>query len=342
MSSDPLDKNISVGAEITPTGLNFNAKSRFLTAVDRLSGNAVDLLSVKMERGLTKDRAEIEGQKQLIEAMTKAAIDRMEKDPEFAERAIRNHLGISLERQENKDAVVRHAIEDLTRNPKAEDASPDLDPAFINKFERHAEDAATEQLREKWGRVLGAEIRKPGTVTTRVMRIVDEIDSETARIFEDLCRSRLSNVVPVCLAGELEFRSHSKLVGSGLVIDPGVTGHIRQFAKLSDDLGKELWFSDLGRRGIAIPRTAVINVDASRSNPLQMQREVPVIPVYIVTDEGRALAGILDDLEQQAFDALLDKIRSLLPSLPITVFERFDGSKWRPLFDLPLASDNSP
>src|SRR5205085_1955328 len=153
----------------------------------------------------------------LIDAMTKAAVDRMAKDPEFAERAIRNHLNISLDRQENKDGVVRHAIEDLSRNSASLDGSPRLDPGFLNKFERHAEDAATEELRERWGRVLGAEVRKPGTVTPRVMRIVDEIDGETAQLFEELCKFRLGDAVPVCLLGTLKFRSSAKLVGAGLI-----------------------------------------------------------------------------------------------------------------------------
>jgi hypothetical protein len=341
MSEDHLDRDVSVGAELTPSGLNVKARSRFIAAVDRLCGNAVEYLNVPMERRHTVERAKIEGEKQLIEAMTKAAVDRMGKDPDFAERAIRNQLGLSIERQENKDGVVRHAIEDLNRNPTAEDASEALDKSFLNKFQRHAEDAATEELREKWGRVLGAEIRAPGTVTSRVMRIVDEIDPETARLFENLCRSRLANVAPTCLAGDLDLRTISKLAGSGLIIDPGITGHIRQFAKMTDDQGKDLWFSDLGRRGLGFPRTAVINLAPGKETPLQMAEEFPAISAYVITDEGLALSSILDDHEQSALDRFLASVRSKLPTLPMTVYEK-RGTQWAPLIEVPLASDNSP
>jgi hypothetical protein len=340
MTDDPLDKTVSIGAEITPSGLNLNAKSRFVAAFDRLWGNAVDMVNVPMERRLTKDRTEIEGQKQLIEAITKAAVDRIGKDPEFAERAIRNHLGISVQRQENKDAVLQHAIEDLSRNPNAADAGPELDAGFINKFERQAEDAGTEELRHKWGRVLGAEIRKPGTVTPRVMRIVDEIDPETARMFEDFCRWRLGDAVPTCLSGELnDFRTRTKLVGSGLVVDPGFTGHVRQFSKGADNSGRELWFSGLGPRGLGFLTSANLGAanPGETTSPVRMHGEKPVIPVTVITEEGRALASILEDVQQQAFDAYVAKVREALPELDLIVYRRVSssGDDWFPLYDLP-------
>src|SRR6516164_5847355 len=109
-----------------------------------------------MERWLTRERAKIEGERQLIQSMAKAAVNRMEADPQYAEQVIRNHLGTVFARQENKESVMRRALEDLRREPAADEAGPELDPGFMNKFERHAEDAATEELREKWGRVLAA------------------------------------------------------------------------------------------------------------------------------------------------------------------------------------------
>jgi hypothetical protein len=336
MSDDPLDKEISVSAELTPSGLNAKAKSRFFAAVDRLCGNLMELANVPMERRISKGRAEIDGEKQMIEAMTKYVVDRMGKDPEFAERAIRNRLGQSMNRQENKDGVMRHAIEDLNRNPTAEEASPELDPDFLNRFERHAEDATTEQLREKWGRVLGAEIRKPGSVTPRLMRIVDEIDAETARLFEEFCRFRLGEVVPVCLSGGLNLRASARLVGAGLLVDPGFTGQVRRFGELSDSNGRRLWFSALGRRGIGMPRefkdTGTRATD--RDAPLQFDGEAPALPIYVLTDEGKALAGILDNNEDAAFNSYVAKLRTIYPELTIVAAERINDDQWR-LVDLP-------
>jgi hypothetical protein len=336
MSDDPLDKTTSIGAELTPTGLSVNAKSRLIAAIDRFGGNLVDLVNVPMERRLSRDRAKIAGEQQLIQAIKKAAPERMSSDPEFAERAIRNHVGRTFDRQDNKDGVMRHALDDLRRDPAAEEATPELDPAFANKFERHAEDAATEQLREKWGRVLAAEIRKPGTVTPRVMRIVDEIDAETAQAFEELCEWRIEAAVPNVLFGELEWRKVSKLVGAGLLADPGFVGQIRVMAKHG-----QVWFCAFGDRGFVIPcdfEFATEPFDNRRNVPLRMEGDKPAIPVFVLTDEGLALAGILPDRQGLAFEALLEKLRAAHPRMPVKVLAAAGEDMWRPLFDIPLGS----
>jgi hypothetical protein len=217
---DPLDKTTSIGAELTEAGVKLNAKSRAIAAADRLLGNLVDYVNLPVERRNVEERTKIEASRQLLEAMRDHAVSRIKSDPEFADRAVRNYLDRLMVRQENKDGVVRHAIEDLRRDPtSSEEAGPGLDPLFMNKIERHAEDATTEQLREKWGHVLAAEIRKPGTFSPKVLRVVDELDSEIALGFEQLCRSRLANMVPLCLTEELPVHTVAQFVEAGLLVE---------------------------------------------------------------------------------------------------------------------------
>ena len=328
MSEDPLDKTTSIGADLTPAGLNFKAKSRFVAALDRLCGNVVDFANVPIERRLSRDRTKIEADKQIIEAMTKLAVERMGTDQEFAERVLRNHLGLAFDRQENKDGVVRHAIEDLRRDSSADEASPELDPGFLHGFERHAEDAATEQLREKWGRVLAAEIRKPGTVTRKVMRIVDEIDPQAAQTFEQLCSSRLGKVIPRCLAGALDFATVTLLVSAGLIMDPGITGHQVQLRAESANDGTALWFFNTTTVGFAIPRTANISAWSRPGEPPLLAGSPPSIPVYILTAEAASLASILPDEEEAALGRYLQELRKQLPDLQIILSRSSGINQW--------------
>src|SRR5205814_235377 len=99
MNNDPLDRDVSVGVEITPTGLNVKARSRLVAAIERFFGNVVEYGNIPMERHHARERAQIEldqakreGERQLVEAMTTATMERIKTDPVFAERAIRNHL----------------------------------------------------------------------------------------------------------------------------------------------------------------------------------------------------------------------------------------------------------
>jgi hypothetical protein len=63
MSKDPLDTSISIGAELTNSGLNVNAKSRAVAAIDRLVGSAADFLNIPIERRNVRERTKIEGER---------------------------------------------------------------------------------------------------------------------------------------------------------------------------------------------------------------------------------------------------------------------------------------
>jgi hypothetical protein len=336
MGHDPLDKETSVGVDLTPTGLKANAKSRFVAAIDRLCGNIVDLPNIPLERRLGRERAKIAGEQQLIEAIAKHAVERMDRDEEFAERVTRNYLGSIFSRQDNKDAVVRKAVDDLRRDPigdeQAHSGQPDLDPLFLNKLERHAEDASTEALQEKWGRVLAAEVRKPGLISPKVMRIVDEIEQVTAKIFEDLCGSRLDNVIPKCLVAEIVFADLIKLVGSSLLVDPGLTGQVRTFIESGTQGGRKIWIMPLHPYAVAFPQDAALptpNDDPHRRS-ISLQNNAPVMGVYVLTDEGRAVSEILPDRKEDALSRLIAKMSADLPSTDILVYDHIEGTNWRP------------
>src|SRR6185312_17311032 len=121
MGKDHLDNETSVSADLTPTGVKASAKSRLVAAIDRLGGNIVDFVNIPIEAKNAEKRAVMDGRTRAIDAMTSIGIERMKADPEFAERAIRSNLGSIFARQENKDAVVEKAIEDLRRQPPSDE-----------------------------------------------------------------------------------------------------------------------------------------------------------------------------------------------------------------------------
>lgn len=311
MVEDHLDKEISVSADLTPTGVKASAKSRFVAALDRLGGNVLELLNAPIEVKSAEKRAVAEGRVRAISAITELGIERLKTDPEFAERAMRTHLGSVFTRQENKDAVLEKAIEDLRRQPptdqQAASGAERLDDGFMNRFERYAEEASADEVRERWGRVLAAEIRKPSTFSGKVLRIIDELDPATAQLFERVCASRLQNVLPKCLVGELNFQEISQLSAAGLLIDPGIAGHIRRSSEITDNKGVALWFWGFEPFGLAITRQEDMR-KIQTGEVFQDDGGKPAISVYILTDVGFAISSILPDNAALALDALFAKV----------------------------------
>ncbi|WP_454649072.1 DUF2806 domain-containing protein [Bradyrhizobium liaoningense] len=311
MTHDPLDKRISVGVELTEAGLNANARSRAAAALDRLVGNLVDFVNLPVEASNVRSRTKIEAERQLMDAMRKHAIGRMKTDAEFADRAVSSYLRSIGIRQENKDGVARHAIEDLRRDPSASGKASDLDPLFVDKLERHAEEASTEALREKWGRVLAAEVREPGSFAPKVLRVVDELDGQTARVFEEVCNFRLNDVIPRTLSGVLEFEKITRLVEAGLLLDPGEGGQLQYFVESTHTSNPDdkIWMLGTGEVAIGIRDISSLSRQPLMSTePIGLYEGQPVIPVYILTQAGHAVSRILPKRDEEVLEAYAQKL----------------------------------
>ncbi|MCA0033528.1 DUF2806 domain-containing protein [Mesorhizobium sp. B263B2A] len=332
MNDDHLDKETSVSAEMTPTGIKASAKSRFVAAADRLGGNIVETLNVAIEARTAEKRAVIDGRVKAIEAITAVGLERLKTDPEFAERAMHGHLGSVFAKQANKDAVVDKAVEDLRRQPPSEIDSASggdkLDDAFINRFERYAEEATSDELREKWGRVLAAEIRKPNSFSGKVLRVIDELDPQTAKLFERLCECRLYNVIPKTLFGDLSFTESANLTSAGLIVEVGL-GQIRRSNEIVDGGGVPLWFWNFDALAAALSKTETFPEIAGPNPTFQLDEGKLTLPIYVLTDVGYAISSILPDHSFKMVNQLVDKLSAAAPRSEARLYVRsLNSTEW--------------
>lgn len=329
MDDDHLDKETSVSAEITPTSLRATAKSRAVAAIDRLIGNVFDRLNAPLEARIAEIRAQSAARIKIIDTLTALGIERLQSNPEIAARAVQAHIDTIIRRYQNKLSVVAAAIEDLERQPpnpdEAESGPETLSEEFLSRFQRYAEDATQETLRQKWGRILAAEIRKPGTFSLKTMRIVDELDRTSALLFERLCEHRIGNCIPKCLSGELTYDHATQLTISGLLVEPSL-GQIRRFEKVTHG-EKDLWIAKLGNARVAFLRTTQIPKDdnpelapVTKIYPKVFDESYMMgVPIYLLTDAGHAISSILEDKQEENITEYLDRLASLLA--PHEVYE---------------------
>lgn len=324
--SDHLDRETSVSAEITVSGVRANSRSRFVAAVDRFGGNLVELVNAPMERRIARQRTIAASEAELIAAVTKFGIERLHSDPYFAERVAERHFTRVFEKQRNKDAVLREALEDLRhdQNNEAEIGGP-IDTQFLDRLEHYAEGASSEQLRQKWGRVLSGEIKRPGSFSAKAMRIVDELDGTTARLFESLCTQVFRNVAAKCLTGDLPFGDRKRLVLAGLIIDQGDLGHVSKFEEVATEQGRNLWLLNLGnRRSVSIPKNTELPHDMTEPAPIQAHKSSVAVPVYVLTEVGEAISSIFSPNDAPA--RYVQKLRESLPNIEVVeYYQQPDG-----------------
>lgn len=323
---DHLDKETAVSVSVTPTGIEAKAKSRLLSAVDRLGGNLFEIANSMLEAGISRRRATIEGERALIEATAKWGINQLATDDEFAGRTFGNHFKRIAAAQVNRDAVVTAAIEDLSHLPPiplGDRETDTLSQPFLDRLDQYAAEASSEELRERWGRVLAAEVRQPGTFSNKVLRTVDELRAQTAEKFERVCKHRIAAALPKCLVAEIKYGELLVLADAGLVIEPGI-GQMKPFQKRHTKQGADVWFLSFDEFAVSIPDTPDFQsrMIIQENGPITNGPKGPAMPLYMLTEAGHSISLILPDQTSAAFEAYCAELTRAMPGTPITKYRR--------------------
>ncbi|MGE0241048.1 MAG: DUF2806 domain-containing protein [Parvibaculaceae bacterium] len=189
-AGDPLGHDISVADELARRGITGSRNTRAVAAIGRLLGDAVDVLRAPFaghEAGKGDEAA----------AMAAAALQSMAPgERKRLAPILAAHYREMLTKHENKRAVVAHAVEELKRiAPEADGARGADGPMsddWLNFFAAYAEKAASEKLRQTFGHVLSGEIRRPGAFSVFTLRIVSELDAESAGLFQRIAARAFS------------------------------------------------------------------------------------------------------------------------------------------------------
>lgn len=294
MSDDNLNNEISLSAELTETGVKAGATSRALASFDRLVGAIADIGSAHLEGYAERRRARTRGDVVLIDSIVEYGVEHLGASPDQAKRAFEKHFKKVLAQQENIEAVVGEAETDLLEGAQNyEDIDGQMSEAFFDRFETYSASANTQELRHRWGRVLAAEIRRPGTFSQKVLRVIDELEPETAQLFERVCQFRVGPALYKPLMKKMSFPDTVSLVSAGLLVEPGVSGQHTVFSTFSKADGKELLIGGGENLLFAFSRDS-LSSEAPREYIAKNEGQMGV-PVLVLTDAGRAIATILPD-----------------------------------------------
>lgn len=346
MVENEQSNELSVEVAATENGFKAAVKSRFTSAVDHLGGSLVDWLRMPVESSNARSRAKIDGERDFIEAVSKYGVRLLGEDPEFARRALDAHFGHITRTQKNKDAVLAEALEHLsasTENPGVEEQSVppgDLAPEFLDRFERYAAEASTEELRSRWGRVLAREVQTPGTMSNKAMRIVDELDPKTAQLFERVCgEARAGNALIESLLTDLRHSEVLSLTDAGLITYSS-GGTARPFQRRDGPSPLfYIWFGDWVVSFSAQAEIPEGKFADSGSRPIQQLLDHTTTSVIMLTDAGQAVASILPDNSEKVMRRFAEALHASLSGAAIGLFRadstgmtqsqgRLEGGAW--------------
>ncbi|WP_240230032.1 DUF2806 domain-containing protein [Devosia lacusdianchii] len=318
------------------------AKGRALSVVQRWFGSALAPVIARNNRLAARERLLSSLEQEALKDLGAQAIDKLRSNPDAIDAVLDAIAPPGTTRKiDNTGAVFEKAIEDLRLNPpsdtQASSGAEEIAPEIADRLEHYASGASTDEVRERWGRVLAAEIRQPGTFSLKVLRIIDEIDDDLPQIFEEFAVNRFDNgSIPRCLSGRIKYSDQIHLVDAGLLHDPGTGGSsfpMRVWGSVELSNGDPVWAYEAGNSYFTIPREGSYSVEFHNSEqPIVSEKGLPATPSYILTTAGLAIGKILPPVDNAR--PYLAALRNVIPGARLWV--RHDGKeKWAEVDPLP-------
>jgi hypothetical protein len=158
------------------------------------------------------------------DALVSTAITKLQSRPDIADRAATHFVEEILGKQENREEVMRAAMEELASEgptPAEERLAehPSIDEDWLNSFSRYAELASSDRLRAVFGKVLAGEIRRPGAFSFFALDLLSKIGQREAALIARIAPFRFHECIPRTkrTAGVLDYGTQQRLGEIGVL-----------------------------------------------------------------------------------------------------------------------------
>jgi hypothetical protein len=172
-------------------------------AAGQLFTTALDIPKAYLEGVAGEIRAVNKSREKLITATGDQIAATIDVDSEYADVAVKKYGQKILRGQVNLDKIglvaVNQIKEDLSsveeKVPAIESGVEKEEPKetelinddWLNTFQNEASTKSTEEMQLIFGRILAGEIQKPGSFSIKTVKLMSELDSEVASLFQRFC-----------------------------------------------------------------------------------------------------------------------------------------------------------
>ena len=176
---------------VIPAPIRRNAWKAF----KQLCSTAIELPVAYLEGKAAEIRAGTESRVKIMKENADQIAKQMNVPPEYARRAANKFAEKIIREQVNLDTISAVAADELNKDESTNPTEPSTDDTaektisddWLNSFEKEASQKSTEEMQLLFGRILAGEIRKPGSFSIRAVKILSEMDQNTATLFKKLC-----------------------------------------------------------------------------------------------------------------------------------------------------------
>lgn len=193
--SDKVNTVLERVTEFLPVDLPATVLRNAVKAIGQLCSAGASWPVAFFTGKAAEKRAETEARLKIIRENADQIAREMKVNPEYARRAANKFAGKIIREQLNLDAVSAIAVDELNAEEPASskkqhannDEEQTINDDWLNTFEEKARQISTEDMQTLFGRILAGEIRKPGSYSKRTVKILGDLDQNTAALFKKLC-----------------------------------------------------------------------------------------------------------------------------------------------------------
>ena len=209
--SDKVNTVLERVTEFLPVDLPATVLRNAVKAFGQLFSAGVSWPVAFLEGKAAETKAEHEARIKIRDEITTQIVQQMKVNPEYARRAANKFAGKIIREQRNLDDVSAIAVDELNAEQPASsinqhannDDEQTINDDWLNTFEEEARQISTEEMQTLFGRILAGEIRNPGSYSKRTVKILGDLDQNTAALFKKLCS------ICVVLEEPVEIRDES-------------------------------------------------------------------------------------------------------------------------------------
>ena len=181
-------------------GLPAPVRRNLFKALEQLFSAAIDIPVAYLTGKADERRAETAARIKLIDTSASQIAQQMQTDPEYARAAVQKFGQRVIREQVNLDLISQNAASEIRDAIYSDDQSESdesgetISDDWLNAFEVEARQKSTEDMQGFFGKVLAGEIKKPGTYSTRAVKILGSLDQNVAKHFVRLCSMSISQL----------------------------------------------------------------------------------------------------------------------------------------------------
>ncbi len=213
------------------------AKPGVIKALSYLLGGAGNYFGAWLRRPAQAVEDGTSARSIVTTALAQAAAERAVADPLLVDAALQQWTPGTIARQANKARIAQKMLEELETSDEPFIAGEPISDDFLNSFEKFCEDASSEDMQRLWARVLAGELKRPGSFSRRALRVLYDLDSGTAKLFETAAYDVVGGIMLLAeeeqdrqLVPTLELEAAGLLTGAGGVLAYNINADDRGLA----------------------------------------------------------------------------------------------------------------